>query len=143
MATQDNSQLIRNFYNLTDPDQAIALFAPNAEFQVMGMERPFRGSQEITQAMREWQRTFPDMKNEIINLISTGDTVVVEFVARGTHKGPMESPAGTVQPTGRRIEVPACDVFRFSGGKVVSWKCYWQSDLMMQQLGIGQAKAAA
>ncbi|MCM2323750.1 MAG: nuclear transport factor 2 family protein [Oligoflexia bacterium] len=143
---QDNSQLIRNFYQSlekNDPSQALSYFASNAEFKVIGMDQPFRGQQEIGQAIKEWNQTFPDLKSELVNVISSGDSVVVEFIARGTHKGPMESPTGTIAPTQRKIEVPACDVFKLSGGKILSWNCYWQSDVMMQQLGIAQVKAAA
>lgn len=146
MATQENVKLIRDFYDAFergDFERAASYLAPNAEFKIIGMEKPFRGPNEIVNACKEWNQAFPDMKSQIINVISSNDSVVVEEINRGTHKGPLTGHAGTLAATNRKVEVPACEIFKISNGKVLTWTLYWPSDVMMRQLGYGMEKRAA
>jgi steroid delta-isomerase-like uncharacterized protein len=145
MASQDNTQLIRDLYKAFDQGdhaRGLSFLSPNAEFKVIGME-PMRGMQAIREGMEDWSKTFPDMKSELTNVIGSGDFVVVKNINRGTHQGPLVGPKGSLPATGRKIELPACDVFKVQNGKVVSWTCYWPTDLMLEQLGFGQSRAAA
>lgn len=146
MTTHNNEQLIRDFFNAfekKDFDRASSFLAPNAEFRVIGMDKPLRGPKEIIESCGEWDRAFPDMKSELVNVISSNNYVVVEEINRGTHKGPLMGPGGTLQATNRKVEVPACEVFKIENGKIVTWNLYWPTDVMMKQLGYGMQKKAA
>jgi len=71
-----------------------------------------------------------------------GDTVVVELALQGTHRGPLELPIGVIQPTGKKMNAPCCDVFQLISGKIKSFNCYPSGTVVLTQLGIlGQLKA--
>ena len=148
MTSQDHSKLIRDFFQAVDSqdiDKALTFLAPDAVFKVMSMpDQPFKGTQAIRENLQTWSSAFPNMSCAISNILSSGDQVVVEYLGKATHEGPLPGPTGTLQATHRRIEVPACDVFNISNGKIMIWNCYWQSELMLNQLGaMPQMKAAA
>ena len=42
----------------------------------------------------------------------------------GTHLGPLHLPAGTLRPTGKRMDAPCCDVFELVDGKIKRFDCY-------------------
>lgn len=79
---------------------------------------------------------FPDIHRELFQIYVTGDVVVVELAIRGTHKGDLPLPSGTLPPTGRTIDVPCCDVFHLENGKVTSFHCYNAASVIQQQLGL-------
>ena len=116
MSTQSNLQLVRDFFQAMDSgkvDQVSNFLAPDAEFNIMGMGMPMKGLSEIQEGFQMWSRSFPDLKSQIVNIFGSEDSVVVEYIGRGTHQGPIESPDGQViEPTQRKIEVPGCDVYR-------------------------------
>ena len=82
---------------------------------------------------------FPDMKLEIKRTHVTGDVVIVEFVASGTHQGELMG----IAPTGRKISVPVCNVMEIRDGKIYAEREYFDSAVMMQQLGVMPAPAHA
>lgn len=147
MSAKDNEQLIRKLYaafEKNDINLILPFLAPDAEFTVIGMDQPMRGHQAILEGMKSWGASFPDMKGEIVNLIASDEWVVVEEINRGTHQGELKGPEGFSLPaTNRKVEVPACDLFKIVNGKITVWKLYWQSDLMMKQLGYGVEKKLA
>jgi len=61
---------------------------------------------------------------------------VVELSLNGTHKGSMQFSSGIIEPTGKKIEVPCCDVFKIENGKVKSFHCYSAGTILLGQLGI-------
>jgi ketosteroid isomerase-like protein len=81
---------------------------------------------------------FPDIHRNLSSFFVMGDVVVVELAIRGTHRGELPLPSGTLAPTGRTIDVPCCDVFQLKDGKVASFHCYNAASVMQQQLGLVQ-----
>ena len=90
--------------------------------------------------------TFPDWHMEIVELIASGDVVVVRARVSGTHKGVSRMqlngmPVG-VAPTGKRFEVTHMHWYGLRDGQVVE---HWanRDDLgMLRQLGLLSAAAA-
>jgi len=69
---------------------------------------------------------------------STADgVVVVELRLQGTHAGDFPTPDGVLPATGKRFDVPCCDVFVLEGGKVKSFHCYNMRSVWLSQLGAG------
>lgn len=62
--------------------------------------------------------------------------MVVEFMGRGTHTGPLHTPTGDVPATGRRVDLPFCDVHRIEDGKITNGRSYFDLATMMRQLGL-------
>jgi predicted ester cyclase len=79
-----------------------------------------------------FRSAFPDLHQEIEDLVAEGDTVAVRVTMTVTHLGPFLG----VAPTGRRVRYDGMDFFRFREGKTVE---HWTAtdDLgLMQQLGV-------
>jgi steroid delta-isomerase-like uncharacterized protein len=145
MATQDNMQLVRSFYeyfNSRDWNRVLSLFASNAEFKTFAFDRVSRGD-EIREILEGWTRTFPDLKVSPNNIISAGDWIVVEATGRGTHKGAFETPDGSIAPTGKVVEAHSADIFKVVNGKISLVNCYVETGSMLRQMGFTARKAAA
>lgn len=75
---------------------------------------------------------FPDLKHTVHESIAEGDFVTQRETLSGTHKGSFQG----IPPTGKKIEMSATCIWRFSNGKIVE---YWaDGDMLglMQQLGM-------
>jgi predicted ester cyclase len=73
---------------------------------------------------------------EDTNVIAGDNGAVIEFIGRGTHTGTLASPMGEIPPTGRRVELPFCEVYRITNGKIVGGSTYFDLAGMLQQLGL-------
>ena len=89
-----------------------------------------------------WAYAFPDGRIEVDHMIAAGDFVVVEYVGRGTHAGPLRGSGRTVSPTGRSITLDICDVLEIRDGMIRSARSYFDSGSLMMQLGL-MAEAGA
>lgn len=74
---------------------------------------------------------FPDGKINVKHAHASDNTVVIEFVGTGTHNG--EFPG--VPASGRKINIPVCDVIEFRDGKIYAEREYIDMLALMQQLG--------
>lgn len=79
---------------------------------------------------------FPDVHRELLRVHAVGDLVTIELLIQGTFLGPLATPAGLVQPTGARINVPTADFFYLRNGKIETFNCYISSNIMLAQLGV-------
>jgi predicted ester cyclase len=96
----------------------------------------YRGPNELGKIVEIYGRGFPDMHRELYRFFVDGDVVIVELALQGTHKGPLHMPAGILQPTGKRMDAPCCDVFRLVNGKIYSFNCYPSGTVILSQLGV-------
>lgn len=79
---------------------------------------------------------FPDIRFNIDDEISDGNTVVTRWTATGTHNGDLPG----LPRTGRPISITGITIARLSDGKFVeSWN-NWDALGMMQQLGAVSAE---
>ena len=86
--------------------------------------------------MQGFKTAFPDCTVNLTKQIATENYVVSEFVARGTHKGPLVGPGGEIPATGRSIDYPVCEVWEFKDGKLFRLRNYFDSATLLQQLGV-------
>jgi ketosteroid isomerase-like protein len=83
------------------------------------------------------------MHRELYQLYVSGNIVVVQLALQGTHLGPLHMPAGTLPPTGKRMDAPCCDVFELADGKIKRFDCYPEGSIILTQLAvIGNLSAA-
>jgi predicted ester cyclase len=79
-----------------------------------------------------YRTAFPDLQFTIEDEIGEGETVVVRWSARGTHKGNLDG----IAPTGKRVEVSGISIARFAGSKMVEGWVSWDTYGMLKQLGL-------
>lgn len=116
-----------------DIDAFLSCFADEGYARNVPAQMDFRGP-DIALVASGMAEAFPDIHREIFSIDAMDDRVVVELAIRGTHQGRLMTADGPVVATGRKIDVPCCDVFRMKDGKVVAFHCYNASSIMQQQL---------
>ena len=80
---------------------------------------------------------FPDIRFEVLDVISEGDRVLVQWTASGTHTERLATVTGeTIPPTRRRVTVPGAMVAEARAGKMVRGWFYWDQLSLLSQLGI-------
>ena len=92
---------------------------------------------ETADALQEATSDFAAWSNwdlQIDKVMETTDgTVIVQFVATGTHTGIWQG----IAPTGKRAVFSLCDFFRFDSlGRVISEEVYGDRFSIMEQLGV-------
>jgi predicted ester cyclase len=142
MATIDNASILRTVYdafNARDLDKLASCATADAMETIV----PFDSKQGFRDAWEVWANAFPDGKLELKNLVAQGDLVFAEAIGRGTHTGTMKGPRGDIRASGRRVELPLVDVYRFRNGKIVEGRCYFDAFSFFNQLGLGASEMAA
>ena len=81
-------------------------------------------------------KLIPDVHRELHRVTVLGDVVAVELSIQGTFLGPLETPAGIVQPTGAKIDVPTADFWYLRDGKIETFNCYVGYSIMFAQMGV-------
>ncbi|EWY41953.1 ketosteroid isomerase [Skermanella stibiiresistens SB22] len=124
-----NEAVIRELYLVAEAtslnaDRFVSLFADDGYFLDMSSGQKWIG-QEVREPVTGLISAYPDMHRELLSFYSTSDdVVVVELKLQGTHGGDLPLPGGILRATGRKFDVPCCDVWHLRDGKVKSFHCY-------------------
>jgi steroid delta-isomerase-like uncharacterized protein len=138
MSELDAASLLREVFdalNAHDLDRVAAVADERFEFVDVGGAEEIHGRDEWRAYCGRFVKAFPDLSQEVTNLLAAGESAFAEAIARGTHTGPLETPDGDVPPTGRRIEVRFSVVARAAGGLLVDGREYYDSATLLTQLG--------
>ena len=138
LAMNANEAAVRNAYQVAERKDLAAwvnCFTEDGTFTDESIGVTYRGKQ-LSQPVEIYAAAFPDMHRELYRFFVDGDTVIVELALQGTQNGPLKSPLGTIQPTGKRMDAPCCDVFRLKNGKIQSFNCYPSGTVIFAQLGV-------
>ena len=93
--------------------------------------------------VKNYGTAFADMHRELYDMWHVGNTVFVRLALQGTHTGPLETPFGTIPPTGNRMDAPCLDVFELENGKIKKFDCYPEGSIILTQLGVIEDLKAA
>lgn len=86
----------------------------------------------LKQFVRAFHAAFADGHMTIDQMIAEGDTIATRLTFHGTHTGEFQG----IAPTGKKVTVPALDMVRYEGGKMVEqWGGPDQMSLL-PQLGV-------
>ena len=110
--------------NRLDFDTTIATFA-HPRYELMASGEVFDGEDEVREYFRRSRATFPDQRNERIDLRHLDDGVLVEFDLLGTH-----------HRTGRsfRSRMAALFLFEDGGDGIVCERVYYDAASIAAQL---------
>jgi len=136
----ENEKVIRELYRVAeiqDSKAFAALFTEDGYFWDISAGAKYFGA-DIGKTVDIYSTAFPDMHRELYDFYVRDEenVVVVELSLNGTHKGPLQLPAGTIPATGNEIHAPCCDVFQLENGKVKSFHCYTAGTILLGQLGV-------
>lgn len=73
---------------------------------------------DLVQRARALQRAFADLRMEIIDEFEAPGRLVIVFVQRGRHVGPLALPLGEIAATGRQVQVRTIDVLSLTDGHI-------------------------
>jgi len=110
--TTDTEALVRRAYHLAEGDVLDGVF--NGIGGVSGQES-YRGEQ-LGDVVVWMGKLFPDVHRELHRVNALGDVVAIEVSIRGTFLGPFETPAGVIQPTGAKLDIPTADFWYVRDG---------------------------
>lgn len=122
-------------YNEKNWDAARALLATDCVYDEVPTQRRPEGPDQILEAWKGWAAAFPDSKGSIDHVVDKDGEVVIEVTWRGTHSGTLAA-GRSLAPTGRRIEIRACQVVTVRGERVAGLRHYFDMATLMQQLGV-------
>lgn len=132
-----NREIVETMWRLLETnrlDRLEEVFAGDGVVRMPGQPE-LRGLDTIRGALGAYFEAFPDMKHEVVGTVESGDTIAVQLRVRGTHKGPMRTPKGTLPPSGKPLDLESCDVVRVHDGKIVAWQGYYDNVAMMTAVG--------
>ena len=138
--TYDNEASVRNAYrtadgNVLDIPGWIASFTEDGVFDNVSGEASYRG-QNLKDVVIAFAKMFPDIHRELHRVNVMGDVIAIELFIQGTFRGPMETPAGVIRPTGARVDIPCADFFYMRDGKIERFDCYPALNIMLKQIGV-------
>ena len=81
-------------------------------------------------------KLLPDVHRELHGVNAVGDVVAIELSIRGTFLAPFETPAGVVQPTGTKLDIPTADFWYVRDGKIQEFNCHIGVAAMFAQMGV-------
>lgn len=93
--------------------------------------------EHLKAVVRGLRTAFPDLHFEIHDILAEGDIVAFRSTMTGTHSGTLAlGPGPQLPPTGRRISVPHMHFVRIVNGETTDLWHLWNTQMMMQQLGV-------
>jgi len=135
MSAETNKAASRRFYEEVINQKKLALVdeVAGANYVSHGFQPSLPPGREGLKAfVGAFHAAFPDGHLTIDQMIAEGDTVATRLTFHGTHTHEFMG----IAPTGKKVTVPALDMARFEGGKLVEhWGGPDQMSLL-QQLGV-------
>ena len=92
------------------------------------------GKNAIIDPWVSWFNIFPDATCEVKSLVAIGEYVIAQGIGRGTHKGDFNSPAGLLRPSGVKMQVYFCDVYKLRNGQIERADSYFDFYSLLMQL---------
>jgi predicted ester cyclase len=117
--------IARQYYELFNSrafDRAELLVSPQAVFHYPHTKERLIGRAGYRELARTWITAFPDAKVEILSVtVQNAGIVRVDLLGRGTHTGTLAFGGPlTVNPSGRRAELPLVDTLEVIDGMIVN-----------------------
>jgi steroid delta-isomerase-like uncharacterized protein len=124
-------------YSAHDLDALIAMYAEDAELQVVDQPEPLRGRTAIRQYLQAQFDALPDVHVELGTILVAGASFADEGVVTGTNTGALAQPTGEPLPaTGKALRLPFAELVELANGKVRRQRLYWDQLAALGQLGL-------
>ena len=137
MSAKDIAKDSLEAWNKRDFDRMRDLMHPDYTY-TGGDGQEQKGPEAGLAVSRMFATAFPDGRIDIVNIKESGDTVLVEFIGRGTHRGDIMG----IAPTGRSVTIPVCNVLEVRDGKIYREREYIDMANMLTQLGVTRVPSA-
>jgi predicted ester cyclase len=122
-------------FNEADWDKARSMLTPDVIYSETGTGRRVEGIDAYTDLLKEWKAALPDVTGTIRITLAGDDVVAQEILWEGTHTGPLQTPAGTLEATGARVTTQGTLWITFDGDKVREVRNHLDVLGLLQQIG--------
>ena len=116
-----------------DLDRALAVWKPGSIDHMYGM-----GDLDAPAGIRTWFTNlfgaFPDWRFEVLELIASGEHASARWRISATFAGPGRFQG--IVPTGAKVELEGCDMFRVVDERIVENYAYTNGAYLAQQIGL-------
>lgn len=127
-------------FNSRDFDAILRMVSDRVIYEDRARGETFKGRDGYLGFLQGWVASFSNAECAQLKLVDGGDTVVAEFIGRGTNDGPL----GPLPKSGKQLNLPFCEIIRFNEqGEIISAAIYYDQLSMMAQLGHAQPVEAA
>jgi hypothetical protein len=127
-------QEVREYFaawNARDAERLQSRFMANGKYEDPTRSGPAEAPL-FRRILEEWLGFLPDFHFEIKGVQEAGGAACAEWVLHATHAGPYRP---GFEPTGRRIELPGCDIFEGAAG-FRSARRYFDQRALTELLGL-------
>jgi C-1 hydroxylase len=139
MSTEENKEIALSLIealNARDLDLWSRHLSDDYSAEHPGVSVPLDKTRSVAYHQR-FVTAFPDIRFEVLGVVSEGDRVLVQWTASGTHTERLATVTGeTIPPTRRRATVSGAMVAEARNGKMVRGWFYWDQLSLLSQLGI-------
>jgi steroid delta-isomerase-like uncharacterized protein len=81
-------------------------------------------------------KAFPDFQLQVQLLVADNDHVVINWIGKGTHLGPLKTAFGVVEATGKRFELHGSSTFEVEDNKIrKAWE-YYHTEPLLKVVGL-------
>jgi steroid delta-isomerase-like uncharacterized protein len=122
-------------FNQADWERFRSQLADDAVYEEAGTGRRVEGADPYVELCKGWRRALPDCRGTIRSELADGPLVAQEIVWEGTHDGPLETPAGALPASGRRVDVGASVWYRFDGDRIAEVHHHLDVLALLEQVG--------
>ena len=119
----------------SDWDAYKADLAADCVYEEIASRKRVTGIDNYLAAIKVWKTAFPDLTATVKKVFESGDTIVAELEWAGTHKGPLETPFGTLPATNKFGRVGAVLISRAKDGKIAETRHYFDQLTVLAQIG--------
>lgn len=133
---QEIADHVLEIWNVGNLDLVDHTYAPDYVRHYVDIYPDIEGIDAYKKWITDTRTTFPDFNVTITDEpIIQGEMIVSRFVFTGTHTGPLNSPAGTLPPTGKKVRASGVTINHVIDGKIVEEWLYFNQASTLQQLG--------
>ena len=132
----NNKEVIKYFYEVVVSENLLdelPQYISEDCVQKVDKNEIFIGINGMRKHLEAVKKTYPDYTMDIIRQFEDGETVISEFIMRGTHKGEFKG----ITPTDKIIEITGVDIDRVVNGKIVehggavnTFDAFWENGLI-------------
>ena len=129
------AEVLIGAFNDRKVERAMDLVDESAEWLMIPYGVTNHGPEGYKKHWELWTTAAPDCEIEIAELTPGPNVVTAEFIARGTHSGPLSTPKGEIPPSNNQVELRLCDVIRIREGRAYGSRIYFDMLSLMRQVG--------
>lgn len=119
-------------FNHRDYDDVVNAMTAGVAYRDHAQNTTFQGRAAFKQFLQGLVAAFSNVQVTQAIYIDAGDTVIAQFINRGTNDGPL----GPLPATGKPLELYLCEILHFdANGQIASGELYYDQLSIFAQLG--------